>query len=181
MVYNPPLMATDKQLQDLGEVHLRAEVYVIYKDKLLMHRRSENKKRFPGYLIGPGGHLNEGEDVVVAACREVAEETGIIVPPTSLKLRYVGIHHHSDTHTVWVNWGYIAKPARIRGQLTESEEGTSEWIELEELTRLRPSIFPPSLEYLDYLLSDSSSVMYTNSEWRDNQLVRTLSKTIIPA
>jgi 8-oxo-dGTP pyrophosphatase MutT (NUDIX family) len=98
-------MAAGQKLQELGEVHLCAEAYVIYQGKLLLHRRSKNKKRFPGYLIGPGGHIDEGEDVANAACREIEEETGIIVHPTSFKLKFVAIHHHTDTRTIWVNWG----------------------------------------------------------------------------
>ena len=144
-----------------------------------MHRRSQNKKHFPGYLIGPGGHINEGEDVPQAACREIEEETGIIVPPSSLKLKFVGIHHHTDTHTVWVNWGYLSKPSDIKGSLTQSDEGTSEWIGLDELMKIKDSIFPPSLEYFDHLLNNNSGVLYTSSEWSGNHLQRTLSENIL--
>lgn len=172
-------MASDKKLQDLGEVHLCAEAYVIYKGKVLMHRRSKNKKHFPGYLIGPGGHINEGEDIPKAACREIEEETGIIVPPSSLKLKFVGIHHHTDTHTVWVNWGYLATPSEIQGELTHSGEGTSEWIDFGELAKLKDSIFPPSLEYFDHVLNDVPGVLYTSSEWSNDHLLRTLSESVL--
>jgi 8-oxo-dGTP pyrophosphatase MutT (NUDIX family) len=172
-------MASDKKLQDLGEVHLCVEAYVIYQGNVLMHRRSKTKKHFPGYLIGPGGHINEGEDVPRAACREIEEETGIIVPPNSLKLKFIGIHHHTDTHTVWVNWGYLSKPTSIEGELRQSDEGTSEWIDYGKLMKIKDSVFPPSSEYFDHLLNDTPGVLYTSSEWSDNHLVRTLSKNIL--
>ncbi len=151
-------MTTGKELQDLGEVHLCVEAYVLYKGKVLMHRRSKNMKNFPGYLIGPGGHIDEGEDAARAACREIEEETGIIVFPDSLKLKYVGIHHHTDTHTVWVNWGYLSKPISIQGELRQSDEGTSEWLDFSELMRIKDTIFPPSLEYFDHVLNDTPGV-----------------------
>lgn len=146
-----------------------------------MHRRSKNKKYFPGYLIGPGGHINDGEDVVRAASREVAEETGIIVQPTSMKLKYVGIHHHIDTHTVWINWGYLSEPTAIGGELTQSDEGTSEWIAFDELMKIKSELFPPSVEYFDHVLRDAPGILYTNSEWENNQLLHTLSRSTVVA
>jgi len=174
-------MSSDQKLQDLGEVHLCVEVYVRYQSKVLMHRRSKNKKYFPGYLIGPGGHLNTKENVVEAACREVEEETGIIVQPTSMKLKYVGIHHHIDTHTVWINWGYLSTPPDLAGRLKQSEEGISEWIDFDQLMKRKDDIFPPSLEYFDHLLHDLPGVLYTNSEWIDDHLQRTVSRTLVTA
>ncbi len=172
-------MIAGQKLQDLGEVHLCVEAYIKYQGKVLMHRRSEHKKHFPGYLIGPGGHIETGEDVAAAACREVAEETGIIVQPTTMKLKFVGIHHHVDTQTVWFNWGFLSAPPTIAGEIRHSDEGVSEWIDFEDLMKTKESVFPPSLEYLDYVLNDVPGIMYTSSEWSDNHLLRTLSKTIV--
>lgn len=172
-------MTDDKKIQDLGEVHLCVEAYVLYDGSILMHRRSENKKHFPGYLIGPGGHINEGEDVSAAACREVEEETGIIVEPQTMKLKYVGIHHHSDTHIVWVNWGFLCKVDEVGGELRQSVEGSSEWIEFNKLMKIKDTIFPPSLEYFDHVLNDEPGIFYSNSEWEQNHLKQTLSKHIV--
>lgn len=172
-------MATEINLQDVGEIHLCVEVYVQYQDKILLHRRSDTKKHFPGYLIGPGGHLNDGEDVVQAASREVEEETGIIVPASSMKLKFVAIHHHIDKGSVWVNWGFQSLPTSISGSLRHSTEGTSEWIGLTELVEIKDSVFPPSREYLDYVLNDALGILYTNSEWKDNHLVRELSRHLV--
>ena len=49
-----------------------ATVAVIHKDKILMGKRRDN-----GKWTFPGGHLNEGEDFLTGAKRELQEETGI--------------------------------------------------------------------------------------------------------
>jgi 8-oxo-dGTP diphosphatase len=174
-------MASDQKLQDMGEIHLCVEVYAIHQGKVLMHRRSKNKKHFPGYLIGPGGHINEGESVVEAACREVEEETGIILSPLSMKLKYCGIHHHVDTNTVWVCYGYLSRPSIVKGKLTQSAEGLSEWIGFDELIQAKDTVFPPTREYFDHILNDTPGILYTNSEWGGNPLalLHTLSRAVV--
>ncbi len=150
----------------------------MHQSQVLVHRRAETKKRFPGYLIGPGGHVEEGEDVASAAAREIEEETGIIVPTSLLKLKVVSVHHHTDTNTVWVCWIYRASLDKVEGELQSSNEGTSEWMELAELFQ-SDKVFPPSQEYFEHVLGDAPGILYTNSEWSSNQLARTLSRTVV--
>lgn len=45
--------------------------------KILLTRRKDSAALFPGEWVLPGGHVDEGEDLVTAAIREVQEETGI--------------------------------------------------------------------------------------------------------
>ena len=53
------------------------ECLIVQNGKILLMKRSETSKNFPGYWIGPGGHVDENEDVLTAAIREVYEETGV--------------------------------------------------------------------------------------------------------
>jgi isopentenyldiphosphate isomerase len=55
------------------------EVFVFNKDgQLLVQKRSETMKRFPGYYGGSaGGHVDPGETYEEAAIREMKEEIGI--------------------------------------------------------------------------------------------------------
>lgn len=56
---------------------------LIYDDKnrLLLQRRSLNKKTYPGYwIISAGGHVGKGEDPDEVIKKEIREELGIEVP-----------------------------------------------------------------------------------------------------
>jgi 8-oxo-dGTP pyrophosphatase MutT (NUDIX family) len=143
-----------------------------------MHRRSSTKPRFPGYLIGPGGRIDEGEDVITAIIREVTEETGITVKPPQISLKVIAIHYHLDREEVWMNFISYAKLTEPPGKISDSVEGTSEWLTVSELMS-QDKVFEPSSIYFDHVLNNRPGIMYTNSEWRNSRLVRELSRTVV--
>ncbi len=51
--------------------------------RILLIRRSNNGQHSAGLWEPPGGKLDEGQDLSRAAEREVMEETGLLVEPTS--------------------------------------------------------------------------------------------------
>lgn len=53
---------------------------------LLMQERDEGAPRCPDQWGAPGGHVEEGEDFEAAAYRELTEETGLVLPPGTLRL-----------------------------------------------------------------------------------------------
>ena len=55
-----------------------AKIVLINSDfKILLLKRSENIKKFPGEWDLPGGHTREGESIIQGLRREVKEETDI--------------------------------------------------------------------------------------------------------
>lgn len=60
--------------------------------KILLTRRKDSATLFPGQWVLPGGHVDEGEDLITAALREVKEETGICITG-------YGGHSESEEHT----------------------------------------------------------------------------------
>ena len=164
-------------LHDLGKVFLATENYVEYRGKFLIHRRSQASSRFPGYILGPGGQLDEGEDVLVAAAREIKEETGITVSASDIKLKAVAIHRHLDRDEVWVNFITRAVLTSAPEAIEHSDEGTSEWLNVTELLS-QEKVFQPSLYYFEHVLKDRPGIVHTNIEWRNAELVRVLSQTV---
>lgn len=47
---------------------------------VLLIRRGDDSDAYPGCWALPGGYVDAGERVEVAACRELAEETGLTAP-----------------------------------------------------------------------------------------------------
>lgn len=61
-----------------GEYHLVVHIWIISSNgKLLIQRRSDNKKLMPGEWAATGGAAIAGEDSFTAARRELFEELGI--------------------------------------------------------------------------------------------------------
>ncbi len=165
-----------RRLHELGNPIVACETYIVYDNKVLMHKRSGTKKKFPGYWIGPGGHVEEGEDVLTTAIREVKEETGVQLKPKNIKLKVLAFHHHIDRDEVWIE--YLFRAAIPQSQKIQStHEGKSQWIEIEELKALK-NIFPPSKFYFDHILNNKPGILYNFSQWKDAQLVKVLSQRV---
>ncbi len=94
--------------------HFTATAFVVHDDSVALHWHSKVKAWLP-----PGGHIEENEDPVQAALREVHEETGLqveivptsevidlkyptqVLPPFTIMVEDIddpvqGFHHHID-------------------------------------------------------------------------------------
>jgi 8-oxo-dGTP diphosphatase len=84
--------------------------------RLLMLRRAPNAAYAPSLLCPPSGHVEPGEDVVAAAVRETAEETGIRLQSGQLRCAVV-VHHRS--HLARPGWAG-SSPRNMDGPVTPS-------------------------------------------------------------
>ncbi|MFB6518715.1 NUDIX domain-containing protein [Streptomyces sp. NPDC056401] len=86
---------------------------------LLMERK--NTSYLNGWLVLPGGKVDEGEDVVAAMAREAKEEVGVTIDPADLRIVHVTQQHTPDapekdtvgwflTATRWDGEPYDAEP-----------------------------------------------------------------------
>ncbi len=168
-----------QHLYQLGEIIIACETYIIHHDLVLMHKRAENKKKFPGFWIGPGGHVDAGEDVLSTAIREVEEETGVIVSADDVSLKVLAFHHHIDRQEVWIEYLFRADiPDKQR--VISNHEGKSQWIPIAELLKME-NVFPPSQYYFDHIFSDKPGIMYNASQWENAQLVKVQSQRVDPS
>ncbi|MPZ89552.1 MAG: NUDIX domain-containing protein [Nitriliruptorales bacterium] len=76
-------------------VHVTASAIVVGTRGVILHRH----KRL-GMWLQPGGHVDAGETLAVAALREAREETGLAVhhPPEGAQLVHVDVHEGGRGH-----------------------------------------------------------------------------------
>ncbi|WP_370224272.1 NUDIX hydrolase [Cytobacillus sp.] len=115
-----------------NEIVLVVSTSIIQEGKMLMIK--ENKATVKNKWNFPSGHVEKGEDILAAACREVKEETGLDVNLTHT----TGIYNFiSSTNHQVILFHFIAQ---IRGgflHLQEEEIADSTWVNLSNLNSLK--------------------------------------------
>ena len=170
-------MSSPKRLHEVAQPIFVAEVYIMHDNKLLMFKRSETKKKFPGFWSLPGGHIDEGEDPLAAAIREVKEETGVTIVPEDIKLKVVALHHHLDRAELYTDFAFAVTLHEAPPIVSEEREGQAHWIPVHEAKSLE-NVFEPVKRYFDHVLGNQPGIVYNNSTWKDSQLVEVLSETV---
>ena len=85
-----------------------------------------------GKWNGVGGKVQEGEDIVVAALREIKEEIGVTVAPDALQSAGALEFNYSDTHD-WDQVCNLFTVHRWEGNPVESEEMRPQWYAINKL------------------------------------------------
>lgn len=103
-------------------------------NKILMLQRKDSDELFPSKWCLPGGHVDDGEDLFAAACRELDEETGIYAE----KLVKVGTYNFKNGYTTTLFIGLESEGCfeMSKIQLSILEHQKSDWVLLSDALQL---------------------------------------------
>ncbi|MDO9085884.1 MAG: NUDIX domain-containing protein [Anaerolineaceae bacterium] len=119
-------------LPDRYMVVPRSLIFIINKDEILLIKGAPDKKIWPGYYNGIGGHIERGENILDAAKRELFEETGIHGLELNLKAVINIDVEKKQGITLFVFLGETTKK-----ELNHGSEGNVEWVKIEELSNFQ--------------------------------------------
>lgn len=157
-------------------------IYVFHEDHVLMLHRNDPSKETTdfhhGKWNGLGGKLELGESPLIAAVRELKEESGINLPPQNFKnlgsLFFPNFKPHKNEDW-WVSIYSVDLKAKPR--TLNSVEGSLSWVEKKEIFKL--NLWEGDLIFLPHILdkkSVSGTFWYENKKLAHHEIeVRTLN------
>lgn len=140
----------------------RTLCFVTHGDDILLLKRAEHKRIYPGRYNGVGGHIERDEEPLSGAIREIREETGLSVH----NVQFCGTIHVDAGHTNGIMVFVFRAEAETRN-VTDSHEGRLEWVArrdintlplVEDLPILIPRIFDDSGTGLPFFAHSSYDV-----------------------
>ena len=122
--------------------------FLLRGEQVLLLRIAEGRGSWSGLLNGIGGHIEQGEDPRTAALREIKEECGLILNPSSLYLSGVVSIDVGDSPGIGL---YVFVGETNASEIHSSEEGTPEWIALDDIDKQNlvhdlPSLLPRAMK-----------------------------------
>ena len=98
---------------------------------LMLHRVKKENDENHDKWIGVGGKFEPGESPEDCVCREVLEETGLMLT----EYRYCGLV--TFVSDVWpTEYMHLFHATGFEGQLRECDEGVLEWVPIEQINAL---------------------------------------------
>jgi 8-oxo-dGTP diphosphatase len=105
----------------------RVLIFVFQGERVLLIRDAQGKK-WQGKLNALGGHVEQGEDILVAAKRELQEEAGII----GINLHFVGSISIDVEPEIGISL-FLFKGKALTADVKSGSEGIVSWVRIDEI------------------------------------------------
>lgn len=162
---------------------IMSTAFLFKHDKILMMKRSADRKLAPGVWTGIGGHVEPEEmnNPEKACIREIYEETGIESNELiDLTLRYILLRQKdNEIREQFVYFGRTTK-----SELGQTEEGELYWLDIELINTLEmPKIIEEMLDHYfrEGIKTDDKylGILTTNSDNEPEMIFTTMKDPII--
>ncbi len=100
--------------------------------KILVLTRSATDTRRPGGFDFPGGNVDAGEDILMAASREIKEEVGLDIAVSKLRMVYTSANDREDDNKVVLRFLCVAEVEGVPEVRLSFEHSEYAWMTLEE-------------------------------------------------
>lgn len=149
-----------KILSDRYMFVCRSLILLIDDNKVLLQKAAPTKKIWAGFYNGLGGHVESGEDILSSASRELMEEAGIKC--TDLHLRGIVAIDVEDKQGIMM---FVFTGSKIDGELQSSDEGTLEWIYIDQIDQL-PIV--EDVPFLVKMIQSDNRIFYGHYSYDQN-------------
>jgi len=141
---------------------------------LMLHRVKKENDLNHDKWIGVGGHFEKDESPDECLCREVQEETGLILDRWRFRGIVTFISNEWDTEYM-----YLFTADRFHGTMIECDEGVLEWVDRDQVSML--PLWEGDRLFLRLLAEDAPPFLMTLRYREDDLVFASLDgKQIIP-
>lgn len=140
-----------------------ANMFVRKDGKILVLKRSEQKKIAPGFFHPAGGKVDQNEEPLQAAKRELMEEAGLTVKNIRLEAVVTEIEPHNPNEN-WLIFHYSGDYES--GEVKETLEGEFVWLTKEELVNCN-NLFPSVKALIKYIVDENQGTAFASFVYTD--------------
>ncbi len=154
-----------KKLTKSPKQRLAVICYAEYEGKVLFIKRT--KEPFAGFLVPPGGKVEDGEGIEEAIRREFREETGLEL--NNLRVKMV-TSEEGPEHFNWVLFIFVAKLNSEK--FIPSDEGELVWVEKDKI--FEENLSPIDKALVKYILDGSNGVRIAQIRYSEDKKIEDL-------